>query len=167
MSGLTVHLFPDNQNVTNIVFCGSHGTSMYNVSCHHSISMKLNGFLGPRVTAWSFLCPIYDPDDWGLSWDIFLKTDLLWGASFHRSFLQITLIQKSPDLILDFGVPVQKASMHLLWIGAGGIVYSPSSFTYVQLQSSGNTPYPPFVFISVWLMIRGQHNVLRALWRIV
>ena len=76
------------------------------------------------MPAWSFLCPIYDPDDWDLSWDIFLKTDLLWGASFHRSFLQITSIQKSPDLILDIGVPVQKASMHLLWIGAGGIVTS-------------------------------------------
>ena len=103
----------------------------------------------------------------GASRGIFFLRLIYFGGFIPSLVFANTLIKKSPDLILDFGVLVQKAPMHLLWIGAGGIVYSPSSFTYVQLQSSGNTPYPPFVLISVWLMIRGQHNVLRALWRIV
>ena len=67
----------------------SRGTSIYNVCCHHRIFIKLNRFLGPRKTAWSFLCPIYDPDDWGLSWDIFLKTDLLWGLHSIARFCKL------------------------------------------------------------------------------
>ena len=121
-------MFTDNQNVANIVPCGSakahlqaEALSIYNICCNDSISKEMEWIPRSQNDQADFLSRIYDPDDWGLSWDTFRKIDLLWGH-IPSIVSRITLIQKSPDLILDIGIPVQKALMHLSWIGAGRII---------------------------------------------
>ena len=61
------------------------------------------------------LSRICDPDDWGLSWDTFRKIDLLWGPHSIDHFANYINL-KIARFNLDFGVPVQKVSMHLPWL---------------------------------------------------
>ena len=86
LSGLTVKWFTDNQNVTNIVSCGSpkphlqaEALSIYNICCNHSISIEMAWIPRSENDQADFLSRVYDPDDWGLSSDTFRKIDLLWG----------------------------------------------------------------------------------------
>ena len=79
-------MFTDNQNVANIVPCGSakahlqaEALSIYNICCNDSISKEMDWIPRSQNDQADFLSRIYDPDDWGLSWDTFRKIDLLWG----------------------------------------------------------------------------------------
>ena len=47
---------------------------------------------------------------------------IYFGGLIPSIVSRITLIQKLPDLILDIGVLVQKASMRSSWIGVGRII---------------------------------------------
>ena len=74
LSGLPVKWSTDNQNVANLVSCGSakahlqaEALSIYNICCNHSISIEMEWIPRSQNDQADFLSRIYDPDDWGLS----------------------------------------------------------------------------------------------------
>ena len=86
LAGLTVKWFTDNQNIPNIISCGSskahlqsEALSIYYICCNHSISIEMEWIPRSENDQADFLSRIYDSDDWGLSWDTFHKIDSVWG----------------------------------------------------------------------------------------
>lgn len=92
LSGLTVKWFTDNQNVPRIISSGSskghlqtEALSIFNICCHRGISIEMEWIPRSQNDQADFLSRIYDPDDWGLSWDTFQNIDIVWGPhSFDR-----------------------------------------------------------------------------------
>ena len=86
LSGLTVKWFTDNQNVPRIIECGSskshlqcEALSIFQVCCAYGISLEMEWIPRSENEKADFLSRIYDPDDWGLSFDAFKQLDEIWG----------------------------------------------------------------------------------------
>ena len=92
--------------------------SIYNICCNHSISIDMEWIPRSKNDQADFLSRIYDGAFRGI---LFVRL-IYFGGLIPSIVSRITLIQKLPDLILDIGVLVQKASMHSSWIGVGRII---------------------------------------------
>ena len=92
LSGLTVKWFTDNQNVPRNISSGSskghlqtEALSIFNICCLRGISIEMEWIPRSQNDQADFLSRIYDPDDWGLSWDTLQNIDIVWGShSFDR-----------------------------------------------------------------------------------
>ena len=107
LSGLTVKWFTDNQNVPRIISSGSskghlqtEALSIFYICCHRGISIEMEWIPRSQNDQADFLSRIYDPDDWGLSWNTFQNIDIVWGPhSFDRFAYDFAKLRGS---ILDF-----------------------------------------------------------------
>ena len=175
LSGLPVKWFTDNQNVANIVSCGSakahlqaEALSIYNICCNHSISIEMEWIPRSQNDQADFLSRIYDPDDWGLSWDTFRKIDLLWGPHSVDRFANYinSKIARFNSQYWNPGAEGVDAFV-MDWSGENNYVCPPICLIPRVLlhmsncKAQGTLIIPLWYSAPFWPMICGEYNVFR------
>ncbi|XP_063416210.1 uncharacterized protein LOC134697851 [Mytilus trossulus] len=86
LTGKFVKLYTDNQNVVQIVKKGSMkvelldiALSLFHICLSHNIFLDVEWIPRDKNTYADYLSKIFDYDDWGVSYQIFICFDKLWG----------------------------------------------------------------------------------------
>lgn len=86
IAGYSVKWFTDNQNVVQIIKNGSkkqelqnEAVEIFNICLSRRVSIDMEWIPRTENEQADFISKIEDPDDWGISVDIFQKIELLWG----------------------------------------------------------------------------------------
>ena len=95
LSGLTVKLFTDYQNVPHadrfrLAAASKVTLSIFNICCSRGISIEMEWIPRTQNDKADFLSRICDSDDWGLSWNTFQKHLIWFGVRILSIVLPIS-----------------------------------------------------------------------------